>query len=128
MAKPTGYVQAFVRLQSTTGEWLAHPDLRGLLAADAVEQETNLTDVATQILGRRYGVPVETNGRRTDPGSGEQILNMRIPQRLATSIKTSASRANRQWIDEIRASLCAHYGLRVPPAPRRIRRPRRAAS
>lgn len=123
-----GYHQAYVRLRSlTTGAWLVHPELRPRLVADALRQETNLTEVAAQILADRYKVPYTPKSRRTSPRIEENFINMRLPDKLWASIGVAASRAGRKDMDEVRYTLCAHYGLRVPPPPKYKRRARTAA-
>ena len=83
MAKRLPHAQAFVRLKSnTSGEWLADPELRPRLVEDALEQGTNLTEIALQILSERYRVPIEANGRRTEPDPEDEVLNLRIPGML----------------------------------------------
>lgn len=122
----TGDHNAFVRLRSKGpgGEWLAPPELRPKLVADAQDQNTNMTEIAIGILSRRYGVPTMPNGRRTHPKSADDIILLRIPQELAAAIGAAANAAvpRRTINDEIRAALCAHYGLRFV----KVKRPRRA--
>lgn len=103
------YQQAFVRLRSkTTGEWLASEDLRPLMVADAIEQQTNLTEIALRILAERYGIKHKPNGRRTNPGTDEAVLNLRVPGKLARAIQRTAGN---RWCHQIRFDLQDHYGL-----------------
>lgn len=121
------YVQRFVRLQShTTGEWLAHPDLRGKLVADAEAQGSNLTEVVIAILAGVHKVPFEPNGRRTAPADSGKELNLRLPGRLDRAIGVAAARNGKSLPDEIRAELCGHYALEVPAPPKRSRAARAA--
>ncbi len=123
--------QAFIRLRSRDGLfWLAHPDLREHLIADADTAGTNLTEVASEILCRRYGVLFIPAGRRTAPRQGKEFLNLRIPWNLWAAISEQAAVNGRKPSAEIIHTLCGHYGLRVPAAPKRTRNraPRAAAA
>lgn len=118
--------QTLVRLRSKNGPWLAHPDLRKRLVADATKQGTTLTEVATKILADRYGVKYEPNGRASDPSVSQELLNVALPPKLIEKVKVAAGRAGRsRWQDELRWALCAHYGLRVPEPVKQVRAPRR---
>lgn len=111
------YVQRFVRLRShTTSEWLASPELRPRLVETAEAQASNLTEVVIGILARTYKVPFEPTGRRTAPADNGEELNLRLPSRLDRAIGMAAARNGRSVPDEIRAALCAHYGLALPAA------------
>lgn len=121
MARTKGK-QLYIRLKSlTTGEWLVHPELRQRMVADVAAQGTNLTDVATLILAGRYKIAYESTGRRTDPRLDEDFLNFNIPWKLWTAISHASLRSRRTELDEVRYTLCAHYGLVVPPKPLRTR-------
>lgn len=121
------YFQAFVRLRSS-GEWLVPPELREKLAADARERGTNLTDVVISILSRRYAVPCEASVRETSPSTSAEHLNLRLPMDLYRALELARiGSGRRSYQDELRAALCAHYGLRLPAKPARRRRPRAAA-
>lgn len=120
------YEQRFVRLRSaTTREWYCDPGLRARLVADANEQETNLTEVAIQILAKRLGYTYAPNGRRTTPGKSEEILNLRIPLELDDLIGTAFPRLSRP--KAIIRILSTHYGLGLPVPKKQARRRRAAA-
>lgn len=122
MSEDTEHFQTFVRLQSRpTGEWLVDPKLRPKLVAFAEEQESNLTDVVIAILGRRYGVAVAPNGRRTAPDKDAVELNLRLPMPLYQAIAQAAVTHPRSVPDEIRAALCDECGLPVPEPVKRGR-------
>lgn len=120
----------YVRLRSkTTNEWFVHPELRDRMVAEANEKQTNLTDLAVQILCQRFGVPYVENKRRSSPTTDADVdvLNFGMPPELQRVI--SASYPTHR-MDGIRKALCAYYGLGVPVrAPQRRRsRPRTAAA
>lgn len=123
------FTQTFVRLRSpSTGEWMAHPDLREKLAEDAREQGTNLTAVVVAILARRYGINCDLSVRETTPSSSPEWLNLRLPKNLRTALELARiSNGQRSYQDELRGALCAHYGLRIPARQPRRRRPRATA-
>lgn len=104
-----------------------HPELRPRLVQSAQEQGTNLTEVAVKILAERYQFPYEPNGgRRTSPLVDQDVLNLQLPDRLAQRIKLSSTRARSgTWMDDIRRTLCSHYGLSVPAKPAPVRSARR---
>lgn len=113
----------FVRLRTKHGAWLVHPSLRKRLVADAAATGTNLTEVVVKILSDRYGVAYEPSGPATAPRKDQDVLNVRVSTKLATKIKDVANRSGRRrWLDEVRAALCEHYGLRVPEPVKLTRR------
>lgn len=112
-----GYHQTFIRLRShTTGEWLAHKDLRPRLVKEATETETNLTEVVLRILAKRYSVPYEPTGRKTAPAKNGEELNLRLPIPLKTAIGAEANVIGCTLQEQVRADLCDHYGLTMPGA------------
>lgn len=118
-----GHYQAFVRLRSTSGEWLVDPELRPRIVADAEEHDSNVTDVVLAILAKRYKVACEPNGRRTAADPGGEELNLRLPMPLYQRIAAAAAERHPWSVpDEIRAALCAHYEFAVPEAAKRGRR------
>jgi hypothetical protein len=120
------YEQRFVRLRSaTTREWYCDPALRARLVADANAQETNLTEIALQILAKRLGYSYAPNGRRTSPGANEEILNLRVPLALDDLIGQAYPRLSRP--KAIIRILSTHYGLALP-VPKKQKRRRRAAA
>jgi hypothetical protein len=119
------YVQRFVRLRSaTTREWYCAPELRPRLVADAKAQDTNLTEMAMQILSKRLGYVYAPNGRRTEPGKAEEILNLRVPVDLDDLIAAAYPRLTRP--KAIIRILSTHYGLGLP-VPRKQTRSRRGS-
>jgi hypothetical protein len=113
---------AFVRLRSkTTREWFVHEDLRPRLVADAAERGTNLSDVAVDVLCKRFAIPFEPNGRKTHPQRDDDVINLRLPAALYRALVSAYAV---KYQDGIRHVLCAYYGLSVPeraPATRRRR-------
>lgn len=116
---------AFVRLISKHGEWLVHPDLRPQLVAKAHADGVSLTTAATAILAERYKVPFTPVERFTEPSPEGEELHLRLPTELYRRIERATPRPQ-SVPDAIRATLCAHFRLRVPPKPKSGRR-RRAA-
>lgn len=108
------FFQAFVRLRSTTGEWIAPPELREKLVADAEEQDSNLTEVVIAILAGRYRVTFAPIGRRTAPNPTGEELNLRLPWDLKTAIGAAANVQGHSLQRQIIGELCAHYGLELP--------------
>lgn len=120
-APESAHFQAFVRLRShTTGEWLAPPELRSKLVADADASGTNLTEFVIATLAKRYRVPYEATGRRTAPTKDAAELNLRIPLVLKTAIGARANTNGVSLQRQIIEDLSAHYEL-VPPALKRRR-------
>lgn len=89
----------------------------------AKERESSLTDVVVDILADRYRIEVDSTGRSTDPKMDKDFLAVRLPARLDTALAVSAAKRspkrNRQR--EAMVALCEHFGLDVPPPPRRGR-------
>ncbi len=136
----TDFVGRFVRLRNrTTGEqrFPGAMDLRARLAADAVTEETNLTDVAIKILCKQFNVLYIPAPRRTKPTEDQYALNLNLPRDLDAAIDAAATARRRTsgmraWTvpDEIVAALCRHYGIRAPIKSAKVRstrQPRRAA-
>lgn len=118
----------FIRLRSiTTGEWLAPPELREKLVADAQDHGTNLTEVAVVILARSLKVPYEPVGRKANPGLDSDVLKLNIPADLDQALRFSAAGANLTRQRAALTLLCAHYGLRMVAPVKRGRRRRVAA-
>jgi hypothetical protein len=119
------YVQRFVRLRSaTTREWYCDPELRPRLVADAKARDTNLTEMAIEILSKRLGYTYAPNGRRTEPGASEEILNLRVPVGLDDLIAGAFPRLSRP--KAIIRILSTHYGLGLPVPKKQTRRRRRS--
>lgn len=122
-----GTVQRYVRLRSlTTREWFCDPELRPRLVADAKAQDTNLTEIVLEILAKRVGYKYAPNGRKTEPGANEEILNLAVPvelDRLLTTAYPDLSPPRR-----IIRVLSAHYGLGIPVPRKQTRRRRRPAA
>lgn len=130
------FYQQFVPLRShgPGREWLVDPSLRPRMVAEAAERGTNLTEVAIGILGPAFRWEGEAPAeRKTSPKESTEELNIRLPYPLHEKIELRAARtkskSGRKVManDLIRATLSAHYGLRVPPKPTHKRRPRRPA-
>lgn len=112
------FKNALIRLRSkgANGAWLVDPGLRPKLVADAEEKGTNLTEIAVEILARRYDVAVIANGRKSSPQANDETMLLRLPWHLYTAISAASAVNHRSgYQDEIRATLSAHYGLRFPP-------------
>ncbi len=119
-----GTTQAFVRLRSkTTGAWLAHPDLRPRLVAEAAEKNTNLNDLILTILSAHFNVPHEPSTKSSSPKEDNDVLLFGLPPALARAVALSYPNHK---MDGIRYVLCAYFGLRVPPKVKQTRRPRSA--
>jgi hypothetical protein len=127
MSRP-GYVQRFVRLRSdTTQEWFASPDLRPRLVADAKAENTNLTEMVLQILSKRVGYTYAPNGRKTEPGGAEEVLNLSVPVELDALLTTTYPQISSASARIIRV-LSAYYGLAVPIKQKQTRRRRKPAA
>jgi hypothetical protein len=123
-----GYTQRFVRLRSDKdGEWFADPELRPRLVADAKEQNTNLTEIVLQILAKRVGYAYAPNGRKTEPGSKEEIINVSVPDELDALVTTTYPQINSPSTRMIRV-LSAYYGLPVPIKKKQTRHRRKPAA
>lgn len=122
-------IDLFIRIRSTTGAHIAPPELREKLVEDALGQGTNLTEVVVAILARRFKVPYEPHGRKTDPVASQDVLNLRIPQDLRQKLDVAGAMAKpkRSAQKEALATLCQHYGLRMPAPVKHTRRRRLAA-
>lgn len=113
----TEFFTGFVRLVSRpTGEWIAPPELRSKIVADADAAESNLTDVVNAILAKRYRVAYEPSGRKTAASPDAKELNLRMPMDLKRAIARVATENDRSLQDEIRLALADHYGLAMPVA------------
>lgn len=112
------YHQAYVRLRSQpTGEWLVHPELRDRLVEDAGARQSNITEVASEILALHFGVKYTPNGRRSGvPRENAEILNMRIPLPIWKAIRRASMKSGRTEMNELRLALCKHYRLPMPVA------------
>ncbi len=105
-----------MRLRSkTTGEWIASPELRPALVADAEQQGISMTEVIVQILCKHVKITHVPTPRRTSPGANAEYLRFSVPAELAARLQAMYGN---KWNDGIRAALSAHYGLRVTPAKR----------
>lgn len=111
----------YIRLRSTSGDWIAPPELRDLLVNRARDAGTTLTDVVVEILADRYRVDVDPSGRKTEPFIDRDYVTVRLPSRLDTALTIAGARAtpkrNRQR--EAMVALCEFFGLAIPPPPRR---------
>lgn len=117
---------AFVRLRShPSGEWIAPPDLRPLIVAEAEGAGSNVTDVVVGILAAKYRVPFEPSGRKTAASPDGEELNLRLPWPLKTAIGAAANVNGHSLQRQILADLSEHYGLELPDPP--ARRTRAAA-
>lgn len=112
------HVQRFVRLTSkTTGEPIAHPELRPRMLEDVGGIAPNLTEVAIVILATEYGVEFTAAGRKAQQRDDATMLNLRLPVELFNALDAAAARVrqtgNPGWNvqDEIRRTLSSHYGL-----------------
>jgi hypothetical protein len=113
----SGTTQAFVRLKSsTTGDWIAHPELRSHLVDKAKASGTNLNQVAVAILAEHYDVSALVSRRRRNASADQTVLNLRLPNELAVAIKVAAAAKwpTTSWLDEIRTTLESHFGLTGP--------------
>lgn len=128
MATTTRAVQQlhalYIRLRSTDGAWIAPPELRPRIAADAVKHGTNLHDVAVGILSKHFKVPFEPSGRHTTPSPNAEELNLRVSGALWRALSAAATGSRQNKAIEV---LCAHYKLTVPAKPKRTRVRQRAA-
>ena len=109
------FFTGFVRLVSRpTGEWIAPPELRPRIVADAEAKGSNLTDVVNAILAKRYGVAYQVGGRTTAASPDGKELNLRMPMNLKRAVARVATENDRSLQDEIRLALADHYGLAMP--------------
>lgn len=110
---------AHVRLRSgLDGAPLAHPELRPRLVADAVEEGTNLTEVALAILHKRFRLPFVARSITRTPNADEDYLRLRLPAPLYHNLTATYGT---KYVQAIREILCAHYGLPMPAPPARTR-------
>lgn len=92
------------------------PELKDALVADANLRNSNMTDVATEILARHYGVPWEPcSGRRAQIGESTEIL-LKMPTALARKIDEVAWRGKRPKSDVVREILSKHYEIVFVPS------------
>jgi hypothetical protein len=127
MSRP-GYVQRFVRLRSDKdGEWFASPELRPRLVADAKAENANLTEIVLQILAKRVGYAYAPNGRKTEPGDNEEVLNISVPVELDALVTTTYPQISSASTRIIRV-LSAYYGLPVPIKKKQTRHRRKPAA
>lgn len=126
----TEYKTAMVRLRSQGPgqEWIVPAELRPKLVADAEEKGTNMTDVALAILATRFKIPYEANGRKSTPKADDDLMILRLPWNLFQVISATATSRRWSYVDEIRSTLCAHYGLRYAGRPKHSRVRRAAAA
>lgn len=108
--------KTFVRLRSqSTGEWFVDPALRGMLIAEAAAANTSMSDLASEIIAKRFGMLYETRGRRTRPtGDDDEKLLLYMPIELRRALRTAANANDSREFDVIRETLSAHYGLPMP--------------
>jgi hypothetical protein len=121
---------AFIRLLSRShgnDAWLVHPSLRERLVESAEEQGFSLNDTAVAILAEKFGVQFDPLPRRTRPNPVGEELHLTIPwtvyAKIEAAAKTTAARTRRPFSsnDSIRLTLCAYYGLTIPPKTRAVR-------
>lgn len=130
-AMASDHRQQFIRFRYQDGSWRAHPDLNRKLVEEAQSRSTSRTEVILGILARAYDVAHDVPARvpvGTRPDEGAEKFNLRMPAALYQAVAMHALSNDRNAVDEIISTLCAHYGLRVPPPPIKTRRPRRAAA
>lgn len=109
------FFTGFVRLVSRpSGEWVAPPELRPRIVADAEADGSNLTDVVNAILAKKYRVDYEPSGRKTAASPDGKELNLRMPMTLKTAVHHAAIENGHTLQDEIRIALSDHYGLQMP--------------
>lgn len=102
------------------------PELKARLAADALEQGSNMQDVANRILAKRYKVKLnKTAGRKAPTGTNDKLV-LRPPMELhrAVAVAAAAKTGDPRFPEwsiprEAAHTLCVHYGLRLPPLPGR---------
>lgn len=106
------------------------PELKLRLEADAKERGCTVNDVAVQILAAHYGVEADLSGRKSVLANGRPDINVRVPDSLdvAIRVRAAAARPKRSPNRDVAAVLCAHYGLRPLPLPRRGGRQRKIAA
>lgn len=116
----------YIRLRSKTPphEWLVHPDLMPRMIQDATERETNLSDLALQIVCARLGVAYTPVPRRSNPDPGKDEFSFGAFPALTAALARAYPKGR---IDGVRQILSQHYSLPVPDrlAAKRGGRPRR---
>jgi hypothetical protein len=98
-------------------------DVWEAIVADAEEQGTSRTEVATAILARRFRVRHTPSGapfRRGELDVNEP-LKLRVPEGLRAKIRMEAARHGATIRGVVVGTLAEEYGL---PAPRTARKPR----
>lgn len=110
-----------IKLFTPQAGWKVHPDLRSRMIQEADEKDTNLGDLANQIIALHFGIPYEPRARRSSPADGDKHqLNFTMPSDLERVM--GSVYPGRKMADGIRYILCQHYGLRVPEKPKMTRR------
>jgi hypothetical protein len=91
-------------------------ELKRRLVTDATARDTNMNDIAVQILAAAYRYPYEPNGLRPPAParlSGTDQVTLMLPLGLRVRVGVSAERAGRSRPQEMLRVLCAHYQLPV---------------
>lgn len=104
--------QVLLRFRSSTsGEWFAHPDLRGRLVEAAEEKGSNATDVIVEVLSEHYGIGYDLTGRKSDPDPDIENMTVRLPAVLHEAVRDSAHMRHLSPPREVLRVLGEHYGL-----------------
>lgn len=120
------FVTRFVRLRSRTDDaWIAPPELKQRLVADAESRGTNMNEVILEILAKRYRVAFTPAGRPGRASPSGYDLELRLPIALDRAAAAAAGANGRTVPREVIAVIAEHYSLEVPAPPVRRRRRRR---
>ena len=85
-------------------------ELKRRLADEVAARQSNLNDVAVEILAARFGIPYERTGRRGKPTpSGREVL-LRMPRALKDLLRRRASERKRTTNDLIVEVLAERLG------------------
>lgn len=125
----SGYIIKLVPLRSKpNGEWLVHPDLRKQIVEQAANDGHSMNEAIVKILADKVGVDFAPAQRKTAPAKenvDQFVIHMPIAVHKGLERKTTYPASIQ---DTIRRLLCEHYGLRLPPKVKHVRRHRRRAT
>jgi hypothetical protein len=102
--------------------------LKAALVADAIERGISQSDVALEIISRRFGVPFEASGRTGAqlPAADAPGLGIRrVSDQLHAAVHSTAYATRTSMERILLRVLHEHYSLDYSPPARAPRRPRR---
>jgi transposase-like protein len=90
------------------------PDVKEALVALADERDTNMNDVAVELLAEEFGVPYTPRRRRAVPPGDSGDVVLRMPAKLKQKLRTASYRRDEPMAAIVLESLRAKLDGSVP--------------